>query len=183
MNEQLEGQLSIFDFISPPKPKPIPIGTGAVHRFLRYGPHTLIPEVEDDTRRYLEQYGVPDWVKWDKNSLPCVNCTWYDGRVCRIDGHTCHYEFGYLICDGFAQSITERKPSTVGDIYPSKPKIKIYPVDIRGLCDDAYCPQCNTELDDLRFKDCPKCPWCGTRIDWTPWHRANDEEEQTWNEQ
>lgn len=63
--------------------------------------------------------------------------------------------------------------------YLNRPK----PVDIRGLCDDAYCPECNTELDDLRFKDCPKCPWCGTRIDWTPWHRANDEEEQTWNEQ
>ena len=53
---------------------------------------------------------------------------------------------------------------------------KVYPVDIRGICDDAYCPECNTELDDLRFKDCEKCPWCGVRIDWTPWHRANDEE-------
>ena len=54
---------------------------------------------------------------------------------------------------------------------------KVYPVDIRGLCDDAYCPHCNASLDDLRFLDCQKCPWCGTRIDWEPWHRRNDEEE------
>lgn len=92
---------------------------GAVHRYLRYGPHTLIPEVREETRKYLEEYGVPDWVKWDKSSLPCENCTWFDGKTCRSGGHTCHYEFDYLICDGFYQSIVERKPSTVGDAFPS----------------------------------------------------------------
>ena len=52
------------------------------------------------------------------------------------------------------------------------------PVDIRGICDDAYCPSCGTELDERKYMDCQRCPWCGTRIDWTRWHRINDEEEQ-----
>ncbi len=31
------------------------------------------------------------------------------------------------------------------------------------------------ELDELKELDCEQCPECGTRLDWTPWHRANDE--------
>ena len=106
-------QMTIFDFIQSPEQKK-DLGTGAIHRYLRYGPHTLIPEVRDRTREYLEQNGIPDWVKWDRNVLPCSNCTWFDGSTCRSGGHTCHYEFGFLICDSFKQSIVERKPSTVG---------------------------------------------------------------------
>jgi hypothetical protein len=137
---ECEGQLSIFDYLSPaqeyyfdtgkttywqdsqgkpyqwwknkaPKePKHIP----PVDRYLRHGPHTLVPEVREAAKTWLDQNGVPEWVKWDKNSLPCQNCTWYDGTSCRSGGHTCHYEYEYLICDGFYQSIVERKPSTVG---------------------------------------------------------------------
>lgn len=92
------------------EPKHIP----PVDRYLRHGPHTLIAKVREETKAWLDQNGVPDFVKWDKNSLPCQNCTWYDGSSCRSGGHTCHYEYGYLICDGFYQSIVERKSSTVG---------------------------------------------------------------------
>ena len=106
-NNEIEGQMSIFDYFRPRPGLPI-------HRFLRYGPHTLIPEVEKEVREALEEFGVPDWVKWPKDSLPCVNCTWYDGTFCRSGGHSCHFEFEYLICDGFKQSIVERKPTTVG---------------------------------------------------------------------
>lgn len=88
--------------------------TPEIHRYLRYGPHTLIPKVRAEAREWLDHYGVPDWVKWEKDSLPCANCTWYDGSSCRSGGHTCHYEYGYLICDDFYQSIVERKPSTIG---------------------------------------------------------------------
>ena len=53
---------------------------------------------------------------------------------------------------------------------------KATPVDIKGLCDDAYCPRCNVCLDEIRFLDCELCPYCGLRIDWGPWHHFNDEE-------
>lgn len=49
------------------------------------------------------------------------------------------------------------------------------PVNIKGICDDAYCPECDYQLDELKELDCEQCPECGTRLDWTPWHRANDE--------
>ena len=65
----------------------------------------------------------------------------------------------------------------MGDAFPSIGN-KIHPVEIKGLCDDAYCPVCGSELDDLRIKDCERCPNCYVRIDWTPWHRANDTEEE-----
>lgn len=112
LNYECEGQMSIFDFLQKPKVKEI----GTIHRYLRYGPHTLIPEVRERTKAFLEKNGVPDFIKWDKNSVPCSNCTWFDGTVCRHGAHTAHYEFDYLICDAFKQSITERKPSTVGRV-------------------------------------------------------------------
>lgn len=55
---------------------------------------------------------------------------------------------------------------------------KVYDVDIRGLCDDAYCPKCGAELDEYKYLDCEKCPHCGVRITWDSWHRANDEDNE-----
>ena len=49
------------------------------------------------------------------------------------------------------------------------------PVDIKGICDDAYCPECGFALDELKILDCPSCPECGCLIDWSPWHRMNDD--------
>ena len=129
-NYECEGQLSIFDFIEEPKAagqqiqKHIP----PIHSYLRYGPHTLIPKVREECKAYLKENGVPDWVTWDKLSLPCANCTWYDGQTCCSGKRfTNHLEFGYLICDGFYQSIVERTPKTVGDCFPSmiKPEPEI----------------------------------------------------------
>ncbi len=54
---------------------------------------------------------------------------------------------------------------------------KVYPVEIKGLCDDAYCPGCNACLDELKYLDSKNCPHCGLRIDWGPWHYFNDEGE------
>ena len=263
--QQIEGQLSLFDFM----PKTKRQGRVAIDRFLRYGPHTLIPEVAAETRAYLEQNGVPDWVTWDKDSYPCRNCTWYDGIACRKGFLRTHIEFGYLICDNFCQSITERGPSTVGDTFCSKRKepeddyirehptcfyvighyldrqqgwhkvpdelpmfnswrlvdvvvfgkktgtpsmehekwiakdgvfrsrdasrpidsIEILawriaddiavPLDIKGIMDDPYCPVCGRGFWTESFRsevDCDRCPECGIRLDWSPWHRLNDEE-------
>ena len=55
---------------------------------------------------------------------------------------------------------------------------KVHPVDIKGMLDDAYCPGCGASLDETKYKDSKTCPWCGLRIDWEPWHRMNDEEEE-----
>lgn len=57
---------------------------------------------------------------------------------------------------------------------------KIYPLDIRGLCDDPYCPKCDYAFityGSQKEIDCDCCPKCGIKVDWTHWHRMNDEEE------
>lgn len=154
-----------------------------VHRYLRYGPHTLITKVRVETKDWLDRYGVPEWVDWSRDSLPCKNCTWYDGEKCCDNGHTNHYEYKYLICDGFYQSIVERKPSTVGEGFPRGLKHEpiIYDIDVRGLCDDPYCPQCGRGFwtESTRSEvDCERCPDCHILLDWTLWHRINDDEPQ-----
>lgn len=159
--------------------------TPQIYGYLRYGPHTLIPQVRAKARAWLDRYGVPEWVEWEKDSLPCENCTWYDGTKCCSGGHTNHFEYGYLICDGFYQSCVERKPSTVGDSFPNgiEQKPHIYPLDIKGICDDPYCPQCGYAFETTRSSkgyevDCERCPECHVKVDWTPWHRLNDDEPQ-----
>lgn len=47
-------------------------------------------------------------------------------------------------------------------------------VEIKGICDDAYCPECNYCFDELKEKDCEFCPYCHTRVSWARWHRVND---------
>ena len=55
-----------------------------------------------------------------------------------------------------------------------KPK----PLNIKGLCDDAYCPECGYGFWYPGETDLPRCPECGTFVDWTQWHKMNDEEEE-----
>ena len=62
------------------------------------------------------------------------------------------------------------------DIYQYLESIKPVPVKIYGFMDDAHCPKCGYTFWETRELDCEKCPHCGLRVDWEPWHRANDEE-------
>lgn len=55
----------------------------------------------------------------------------------------------------------------------------IYKLDIKGICDDPFCPQCGYEFKTIRTcknyeVDCERCPECHVKVDWTPWHRLND---------
>lgn len=50
-------------------------------------------------------------------------------------------------------------------------------VDIKGICDDAYCPLCNYAFRDFEI-DSPICPNCGIFLDFEPWHRVNDKESE-----
>lgn len=130
-----------------------------IREYLRYGPHTLVARPRVEAREWLERYGVPEWVKWDKNSLPCENCTWFDGNKCCSGGHSNHYEYGYLICDGFHQSIVERKPSTVGDSFPYGIKTCQYS---KHSCNKEELWKVAETLDDI---NCPHtcCRMCKTR--------------------
>lgn len=59
--------------------------------------------------------------------------------------------------------------------------IEVYELDIRGICDDPYCPKCNYPFwtDGKRSEiDCKRCPSCGIRVSWARWHLINDEEDE-----
>lgn len=137
-----EGQMNLFDFMEAPKEKVVP-SAGALFRYLRYGPHTVVPKVREECKAYLdsvngelpqnfiEYCGNPK--KW--HPLPCSNCEYGRSGTCRAGGHTCHYEYGILICDAFKQTI-------VGDI-PDMPCDTCGYIK-QGCCDypctpDDYC--------------------------------------------
>lgn len=50
----------------------------------------------------------------------------------------------------------------------------IQKVDIRGICDDPYCPKCGQCLLDV--VGCKTCLSCGTKLDWNTWYLVNDME-------
>ena len=49
-------------------------------------------------------------------------------------------------------------------------------VEIRGLCDDAYCPECGYGFGYPEETDLGVCPEGGCIVDWTRWHKVNDEQ-------
>lgn len=107
---QCEGQISIFDLIEQHQIHKVGIGT--LFRYLRYGPHTVIPVVASRCKEYLDSQGgnLPaDFIEVYGNPkqwklLPCANCEYGRSGTCRAGGHTCHYEYGVLICDAFRQT-------------------------------------------------------------------------------
>lgn len=104
----------------------------------------------------------------------------YTYNICTFSGHTCNKKHLWELADTFDELLCPhvccRKCNTrlcgVRCNGSEEPK---QPVNIKGICDDAYCPECDYQLDELKELDCEQCPECGTRLDWTPWHRANDE--------
>ena len=62
--------------------------------------------------------------------------------------------------------------------YLESLKEECLPVDIRGICDDAYCPKCDCGIDEYKWMDCKRCPHCGQLISWDTWHRSNDRENE-----
>lgn len=102
-------------------------------------------------------------------------------RVCNFSQHTCNktelWKIAHTFDDFVCPEVCCRtcKVSFCGArCNGSEEPERIFPVDARGICDDAYCPKCNYCLDELKELDCKVCPVCGVKIDWGPWHRLND---------
>lgn len=109
--------------------------------------------------------------------------------VCSFSGHTCNKQNLWEIADTLdalqCPHVCCRKCNTRlcgARCNGSEEPAKVYPVEIKGLMDDAYCPKCGYEFWETRDLDCDRCPSCGIRVDWTPWHQANDEEVEDGNE-
>jgi len=46
-------------------------------------------------------------------------------------------------------------------------------VNLKGIMDDPYCPDCDTALSDPDI-DAKCCPVCGCLLDWKIYHIIND---------
>ena len=102
---------------------------------------------------------------------------------CSFSGHTCNkenlWEVAHTLDNIACPEICCRQckvPLCGARCNGSEEPEHIRRVEIKGLCDDAYCPECNYEFWETKEMDCERCPVCGTRVDWTPWHMANDED-------
>lgn len=65
---------------------------------------------------------------------------------------------------------------SVWDNYECDNQINMFnaqEVDVRGFCDDGYCPVCNASLEDLT----ERCTWCGTLLSWNRWRQINGKNE------
>lgn len=75
--------------------------------------------------------------------------------------------------DSFVHSLGYRwEEDSEGKLIFVGEQISMLPIDVRGLCDDPYCPSCGKALND-DDADMP-CKWCGCQIDWCRWHKMND---------
>lgn len=87
--------------------------------------------------------------------------------------HVCCRQCEQRFCGARCNGSDEPKP------FMNQPEEPIYKLDIKGICDDPYCPQCGYEFETTRTSknyevDCERCPECHVKVDWTPWHRLND---------
>ena len=71
-------------------------------------------------------------------------------------------------CDSIEEAIQFFKKG-----IPRYLETKPLSVEIKGLLDDPYCPKCNFRLDD--YIDSDKCPECGVKIEWSHYHKLNEE--------
>lgn len=101
--------------------------------------------------------------------------------ICQHSGHSCNKQNLWEVADTFddmtCPHICCRLCSVRGcgaRCNGSREPAKAKPVDLRGICDDPYCPECGEALDESKHLDCDKCPHCGALINWASWHRMND---------
>lgn len=64
---------------------------------------------------------------------------------------------------------------TIFDFIPDP--TRVYECEIKGLCDDAYCPKCGYCFWENET-DAERCPKCGVKVSWKRWHEINDTEEK-----
>lgn len=167
----IPGQISLFDIIKPPN-KEIHIndvGIGTLFRYLRYGPHTVVPIVRNKCKEYLESvegelpesfikiYGKPNTWK----GLPCKNCEYEKDGECQAEEHTYHYEYGSLVCDGFRQTIIAKPTRPICEFSKHEcNKQAIWEIadtlDDKDKCPHVCCRKCDIKYCGARCNGSPE---------------------------
>lgn len=94
------------------------------------------------------------------------------GETLKCKDRECDYE-----PDEFEDCFSDQEEAEA-----KKEKKEPQPLDIRGICDDGYCPNCGHPFDEYLWPeeiDCEVCPECGTQLDWERWHLHNDKKTES----
>ena len=179
MRKKIEGQINIFDYLESIKDKDkSPIAGAWVET---HGKRILFDDIEVG-KYYIADYSTShSWLK-----IVFVKKKTEDSIMYVDDPKGIKGEWGW----GKSYSALTRKDdvnsdlntqagegATMGWWYLLDEEI-IRPVVIKGICDDAYCPECDCCINEILEMDCERCPYCGCRISWEPWHRANDKDNE-----
>lgn len=180
MRKEIDGQINMFDYLESIKGKDkSPIAGAWVET---HGKRILFDDIEVG-KYYIADYSTAsnNWFK-----IVFVKKKTEDSIMYVDDPKGIKGEWGW----GKSYSALTRKddvnsdPNTqagegasMGWWYLIDEEI-VYPVVIKGICDDAYCPKCDISINEIFWMDCERCPYCGCRISWEPWHRANDKDNE-----
>lgn len=104
-------------------------------------------------------------------------------RICNYSQHSCNKAELWKIAHTFNDFVCPEVCCRACDIRlcgarcnGSEEPQQIFEVDVKGLCDDAYCPKCGYSFKEWLGEVDIDCPECHTKLDWTFWHRLNDKE-------
>lgn len=168
----MDGQMTIFDFLPPPEDdletldEEVMVARIAERTGLIFKKNT---GTKLDHNLYEAKY---------KKAIIDVTYSRYD-TIDELNGKRfigVGYSFskggGGSPCDSLTKAVDRIKgyQQTIDDM--DKPKV--YEVNIRGICDDAYCPECDYGFMDNET-DAERCPKCGVKVSWERWHKINDE--------
>ena len=139
-------------------------------------------DIECPTKTRQLEYTGDGCIKLGSLAMGTFRAKWWrpiQRKECSYSGHTCNKAELWKIADSLDDLICPhvccRKCNTRlcgARCNGSEEKV---PVNIVGLCDDAQCPKCGRFFMDPMEIDLEYCPNCKCRVDWEPWHRANDE--------
>ena len=184
--KQISGQMNLFDFIEKPKEQEndlLPCDTCghdvrgccdydyiANHDYCRLGDKWIPKTVTMFGQEWNPIEKKPEDIN-PEDDLEVLGTYKYDNKERWSCCHA-YYDGNEIIAVDVPWDI----PRPVWKYW--RLKERVYPVEIMGICDDAFCPVCGDGIDELNWMDCEKCPSCGARISWEPWHRMNDEDNQ-----
>lgn len=160
----MTGQMNIFDFLENPNPPILDIedreilkGSGFRDGKTRIYNYFKQNHNEKEKIDFLKnEYGIGGW------SIPEGFCE-HDPKGISIEIYKTKNEI-IIPWNIVSKRITEL-------IDAAKYLPNIVKVDVRGICDDGYCPICNICLDDL----VDRCPECNVKLDWDSWKILNEE--------
>lgn len=151
-----------------------------------------VKEKVDDALHYVDApKGVRGYWTWGSNYSALARKQWVDGEdrkqgwwyevenICQHSQHSCNKEELWKVAEECGEECPHTCCRSCEVIHcgarcnGSKEPEQIFKVDVRGLCDDGYCPKCNLAFMDNQT-DIERCPDCGIKLDWSRWHEMNE---------